>query len=97
MQEHLFNILNHKIPQFQSIIEIKTPIRPINFEIPKEIELNDFNEAEWGANLTFSSIPYKDFLFLFFALMLENKIVLVSKNMTLLTASMFIIFFNPFF
>jgi len=35
-----------------------------------------------------SNLPYEDFLFVLFAIMLEVHVVISSKNITLLTATM---------
>jgi len=45
-------------------------------------------EAIWGSNLVFSYIGLKDLIYLFSALMLEKKLVFLSKNIHQLTATM---------
>ena len=59
----------------------------VSFQIPSQ-ENAFFLEAKWGASLAFSNVPFEDFLFIFTALLLENKIIFLSKNVTLLTATM---------
>lgn len=41
-----------------------------------------------GSALTFSNISFDDFIFLFFAVLLENSVIFVSKNASLLTNTM---------
>ena len=48
-----------------------------------------FFEAKYGAHLTFSNIPYEDFIFIFFAILLENSILFMSEHAFLLTATVF--------
>ena len=51
-------------------------------------DYTEYEEALWGAPLTFSNLPLEDFIFLLFSFMLETKIVFFSKNMALLTSTM---------
>ncbi|EGR29733.1 hypothetical protein IMG5_149570 [Ichthyophthirius multifiliis] len=46
-----------------------------------------FLEVEWGSALTFSNIPFDDFLFLFTCISLEKNVIFFSQNITLLTTS----------
>ncbi len=48
-----------------------------------------FLEGEWGASLAFSNMPFDDFLFIMFAILLEAHLIFVSKNVTLLTATQY--------
>jgi hypothetical protein len=45
-------------------------------------------EAMWGAPLAFSNLALDDLIFLYTAIMLENSVLLVSKNLALLTSTM---------
>jgi hypothetical protein len=59
----------------------------VSFQIPSQ-ENAFFLEARWGAAIAFSNTPFEDFLFIYTAMLLENRLVFLSKNVTLLTATM---------
>lgn len=59
----------------------------IIFQTPNE-EKCYLLEGMWGGVLTFSNLPFDDFIFLFFALLLEIPIVFISTNICLLTVTM---------
>ena len=69
---------------------IETPLdKPISsaFFLPSAEEAFPV-ESLWGSYITFSYLTFKDLKFLVSAIMLEKKIVFMSKNTTILTATM---------
>ena len=94
IQEHieisLKELQTFKIPGFGDKITIRLQRKEsnlLNYQLldPESVE---YEEALWGAPLTFSNLPLEDFLFLLFSFMLETKIVFFSKNLALLTSTM---------
>ena len=88
MEDHLKKLQNLEIPKINEEITILSPISVIKHQVPDEKSI-ELQEVEWGANLAFSNLPFEDFIFLFFALLLEYKIVFISSNIKLLTSTMF--------
>ena len=87
METHLKILRNLEIPKINQKICLLSSISKITYQVPNE-NLIEFQVAEWGSNLAFSNLPFEDFIFLFFALLLEYKIVFVSSNLSLLTSTM---------
>ena len=58
----------------------------IDYNLPDEESLT-FQSHLWCSPLVFSNIPFEDFRFLLYALMLEKHIAFVSSNLTLLTST----------
>lgn len=57
------------------------------FQIEEKARAYAF-ESIWGAHVVFSYISVKDLIYFFSAVMLERKIVILSKNIHLLTATL---------
>ena len=71
-------------------------VNPINGEFNLKInlpskEIAEFEQGIWGAALLFSSLSLSDFLFLFYAILIEKRVVIVSKNPALLSSAMYFI------
>ena len=60
----------------------------LNVSLPRE-DKAFLLEAKWGAMLCFSNTPFDDLFFLFVAILLETKVIFLSKNPSLLTSSMY--------
>jgi hypothetical protein len=45
-------------------------------------------ESMWACHLVFNIIPMKDLIYFFAAILLERKLVFMSKNIHLLTATL---------
>ena len=58
----------------------------LSFLVPK-MEQCYLLESKWGAALAFSSIPFEDFIFIFFAILLEHSVLFLSQNLCLLTST----------
>jgi len=59
----------------------------LSISLPKE-EKAFLLEAKWGSMLCFSNTPFDDLFFLFIAILLETKVIFLSKNPSLLTSTM---------
>ena len=66
--------------------------KTLTFLVPK-MENCFMLEAKWGSALAFSSIPFEDFIFIYFAIMLEHSVLFLSENLCLLTSAMYIYYF----
>ena len=76
------------MPKYGENYEIDGLIREkITYEIPRTIFL-EYEEAKWGSSLAFSNLSLDDFLFIIFSILLEKKIVIISKDIALLTGTM---------
>lgn len=60
----------------------------IVYNLPAENML-PFQSFLWCSPLVLSNIPFEDFRFLLYALMLEKHIAFVSTNLTLLTSTVY--------
>ena len=67
-------------------LKFKYEKQNIVFQLPSE-DMMQFQSHLWCSPLVFSNIPFEDFRFLLYALMLENHIAFVSSNITLLTST----------
>lgn len=77
-----------QLPKYGENYQIDGLIREkISYDLPTT-DLAEFEEAKWGAALAFSNLPLDDFLFIFFSILLEKKIIFVSKDIALLTGTM---------
>lgn len=72
---------------FDQIITYPYQNQNIVLKTPKK-EIAFMTETLWGSFLTFSNLNFDDFIFLFFAILLETPICFVSTNMCLLTSTM---------
>ncbi len=87
MKVFLDKIQRTSLPKYGENYVIEGLVREkITYELPST-DLAGYEEAKWGAALAFSNLPMEDFLFLFFSLLLEKKIVMVSKDIALLTGT----------
>jgi len=77
---------------FDSLISIYTIGGNINFKIPSMDKVYTL-EALWGSFLAFSTISFDDFVFIFFAILLETPICFLSSNLCLLTSTMYLILY----
>jgi len=68
------------------ILKYKKNEEKIVFHLPPQ-EMIQFQSYLWCSPLVFSNIPFEDFRFLLYALMLENHIAFVSSNLKLLTST----------
>ena len=59
----------------------------ITYEFPSS-DLAEYEEAKWGSALAFSNLALDDFLFIFFSVLLEKKVVIISRDIALLTGTM---------
>jgi len=76
------------LPKYGENYEIDGLIREkIRYELPST-DLAEYEEAKWGSALAFSNLSLDDFLFIIFSIMLEKKIVIISKDIALLTGTM---------
>lgn len=90
MKEFMQEVKNIFISMETSSIKIPFPIgTPKNIYVTPDFGRGIYEEANWGASLTFSSLTLDGLLFLVFSLLTEKRVVLVSSNLTLLTATMF--------
>ena len=71
---------------FDSMISIYTTSGNITFKIPT-VEKVYTLEALWGSFLAFTTISFDDFVFIFFAILLETPICFLSSNLCLLTST----------
>ena len=84
----LAKIQKTPLPKYGENYQINGLIREnITYELPTT-DLAEYEEAKWGAALAFSNLSLDDFLFVFFSLLLEKKVVIVSKDIALLTGTM---------
>jgi len=74
---------------FEKLLCYQYNNKALSFLVPK-MENCYMLEAKWGAALTFSSIPFEDFNFIFFAMLMEHSILFLSENLCLLTSVMYI-------
>lgn len=91
MNESFVKLASYIIPKTNItpiILELKFKYsnEDIVFRIPKDDSLG-FESYLWCCPMVFSNIPFEDFRFLLYALMLENHIAFVSNNLTLLTST----------
>jgi len=76
------------LPKYGENYEIDGLIREkIRYELPST-DLAEYEEAKWGSALAFSNLSLDDFLFIIFSILLEKKIVIISKDIALLTGTM---------
>ena len=76
------------MPKYGENYEIDGLIREkIRYELPST-DLAEYEEAKWGSALAFSNLSLDDFLFIIFSILLEKKIVIISKDIALLTGTM---------
>lgn len=90
IENTLFELCKRSLPTISEEISIKLKREESNlikYKIPDE-EILQYEEALWCAPICFSNLPFEDFLFLMYALMLEKKIVLLSANLSILTSTM---------
>ena len=71
---------------FEKLLCYQYNSKPLSFLVPK-MENCYLLESKWGSALTFSTIPFEDFLFLFFGILLEHSILFLSENLCLLTST----------
>lgn len=72
---------------YDSLISIYTSTGTVTYKTP-QIEKAYTLEALWGSFLAFSNINFDDFVFIFFAILLETPICFISSNLCLLTSTM---------
>lgn len=90
IENTLIELYKRSLPDISEEISIKLQREDstlIKYKIPNEEQLQ-YEEALWCAPICFSNLPFEDFLFLMYALMLEKKIVLLSTNLSILTSTM---------
>lgn len=88
----LKKIQTETVLNFQSTFSLDYNKEKIEFLIPPK-EKAFMLEAKWGAILCFWNFPFEDFFFIFIAIMLEYSVIFFSKNMTLLTSTMYVLIF----
>jgi len=71
---------------FEKLLCYQYNNKPLSFLVPKR-ENCYFLESKWGSAPTFSTMPFEDFMFIFFAMLLENSILFLSENLCLLTST----------
>ncbi len=69
------------------VVNLDCTSRLFEYEIPEDCDSRD-ECCRWGAALTFSIIPFDDFLFLLFSLLLEKGVVLLASSAHILTSAM---------
>lgn len=91
--EHMSRYLIPKNISSPIILNMKFKYNQENiiFNFPQE-DLIQFQSFLWCSPLVFSNIPFEDFRFLLYALMLEKHIAFVSINLTLLTSTVYSFF-----
>ena len=95
VKENLLKVYNSEPPKFtSSFIDIKIKGTAMEaksaFTLPPQSKAYTL-EAIWGCSLVFTWIALKDLIWIFTALMLERKLVFLSKNVHLLTATLSVI------
>ena len=76
---------------FEKLLTYKYFNEIISYQVPK-MNNCQYVEGSYGAFLTFSNIPFADFIFIHFSMLLEHSILFMSENLSLLTSSMSIKF-----
>lgn len=74
---------------FEKLLTYKYFNEIISYQVPK-MNNCQYVEGSYGAFLTFSNIPFADFIFIHFSMLLEYSILFMSENLSLLTSSMLI-------
>lgn len=74
---------------FEKLLCYQYNNKPLSFLVPK-MENCYLLESRWGCALMFSAIPFEDFFFLFFSILLEHSVLFVSENLCLLTSTLYV-------
>jgi len=91
VKKNLRNLLETEIPNFGSSLNFKLvgnfAETSLTFSL-QESRLAFTLEASWACTMVFRYISYKDLVWFFTAILLERKLVFLSTNIHLLTATL---------
>jgi hypothetical protein len=89
IESFLQKVLHTNLPKFGENYTIHGILREkINFSLPTN-DLAEYERSKWGVTLAFSNLFIDDLIFIIISMLLEKKIIFFSKDIALLTATMY--------
>lgn len=90
IEPFLRRILTTDLPQNGENYQIQGILRDkINYCLPTN-DIAEYERSKWGVTLAFSNIFIDDLMFIIVSVLLEKKIIFFSKDIALLTSTMYL-------
>ena len=89
IEPFLSRVLTTDLPHYGENYQIQGILRDkINYSLPTN-DLAEYERSKWGVTLAFSNLFIDDLMFIIVSVLLEKKIIFFSKDIALLTGTMY--------